>query len=192
MGFEFEPIIILLNFYDLAIGCIERAVGVAVFLGQEGFFLRGIKSFVSLLLKFSSNLEFGQDGLNELLVPGAGSADKIVVGEFELLRKRLPIGGETVAVILGRFAIGLRGLLYFLAVFVETGKIENFLPETATGAGNHVSDDLLVGVAEVRLAIDIINGGGDVKRFAHPVRVWRRSARMAIARSFFLKNQSRR
>ena len=74
--------------------------------------------------------------------------------------------------------------LDFLAVFVEAGEKENFLPETAPGAGDHVGDDLLVGVAKVRLAVDVINGCCYVKRFAHPRAVWRSKPWFAIARNF--------
>ena len=102
------------------------------------------------------------------------------------MRERLPIGGEIIAVGLGCFTIGLRGLLDFLAVFIETGKIENFLPETPARAGDYVGDDLFVGVAEVRLAVDVVNGGGDVKRFAHPRAVWRRDVMFAIAVKFWV------
>jgi len=36
-----------------------------------------------------------------------------------------------------------------------------------TGARDDVGNDLLVGMAEMRLAVDVINRGGDVKPFAH-------------------------
>src|SRR5205085_1820785 len=33
---------------------------------------------------------------------------------------------------------------------------------------NYVSNNLLVGMPEMRVPVDVINGGGDVKPFAHP------------------------
>jgi uncharacterized protein (AIM24 family) len=35
-------------------------------------------------------------------------------------------------------------------------------------------------VAKVWLAVDVINGGGDVKRFAHPGTVWWTPRQLAI------------
>ena len=168
MWLELEPVIVLLNFYDFAVGRIECAVGAAVLFCQKAFFFRGIKPFVGLLIKFPGGVQFGEDGLDEVLVAGAGGADEIVVGQFEFLRERLPIRGESVAVSLRRFAIGLGGLLDFLAVFIKAGEEKNFLSKTAPGAGDDVGDDLFVGVAEMRLPVDVIDRGGDIKRFTHP------------------------
>ena len=77
--------------------------------------------------------------------------------------KCLPVRRQRVAIILRIFSFRLRRLLHFLAVLVEAGQKKNLLPEAAPGAGDDVGDDLLVGVAEVRLAVDVINRRGDVK-----------------------------
>ena len=55
-------------------------------------------------------------------------------------------------------------------MLVEAGQEKYFLAETAPRAGDDVGDDLLIGVAEMRLAIHVINRRGDVKPFAH--REW--------------------
>ena len=51
--------------------------------------------------------------------------------------------------------------------FVEAGQEKNFLAQTAPRPRDNVGDDLLVGMAEMRLAVHVINRGGDVKPFAH-------------------------
>ncbi len=67
----------------------------------------------------------------------------------------------------GFFLFGLRRLLDFLAVFVEAGQEKNFLTQAAPCARDDVGNDLLISMAEVRLPVDVINRGGDVKPFAH-------------------------
>jgi hypothetical protein len=57
--------------------------------------------------------------------------------------------------------------LHFLAVLVEAGQEESFLSQTAARTRDDVGHDFLVGVAEMRLAVDVINCCGDVKPFAH-------------------------
>ena len=115
----------------------------------------------------AGGIQLGERGLHEFLVARLGGADEIVIGEFEFFGECLPVGGERIAIGLRIFFIGLRGLLDFLAVFVEPGEEEDFLAEAAAGAGDDVGDDLLVGVAEVRLAVHVINRSGDVEPFAH-------------------------
>ena len=112
-------------------------------------------------------MEFGEDCLDELLVARLGGADEIVVGQFQFFRERLPIGRQLVAIGLRRFAFRLRGLLDLLAVLIQAGQEENLLPQAAPRPRDHVGDDFFVGVAEMRLAVDVINRGGDVKPFVH-------------------------
>jgi len=52
-------------------------------------------------------------------------------------------------------------------VFIKARQKKNFLTEAAARPRDDIGDDFLVGMAKVRLAVDVINGGGDVKLFAH-------------------------
>ena len=94
-------------------------------------------------------------------------ADKVVVGKIQFFGERLPDGGQLVAVGLRLFPVVQGGLLDFLAVFIEAGQKKNLLAQAAASAGDDVRDDFLVGVAEVRLAVHVINRGRQVKAFAH-------------------------
>ncbi len=67
-------------------------------------------------------MKLGEDGLNKFFVARFGRADKIVIRQFQFFCERLPIRREFIAINLRRFAFGLRGLLDFLAVFVQTGQ----------------------------------------------------------------------
>src|SRR5439155_2438233 len=95
------------------------------------------------------------------------SADKVVVGKIQPFRKRLPGRGQFVAIRLRFFPAVQRGLLDFLAVFIEAGEKKNILAETAMNPGDHVRDDFFVGMAEVGLAVDVVNGGRQIKAFRH-------------------------
>ena len=60
-------------------------------------------------------------------------------------------------------------------MLIESGQVKHLLPETAMRPGDDVRDDLFVGVTEVRFAVDVIDGGGQVKPFTHPrgsMRPW--------------------
>ena len=90
----------------------------------------GIKSGVSLLVKLARGVKFGKDLLNERLVARVGGADKIVVGQLQFFRERLPVGGECVAIFRRAFLLRLGRLLNFLAVFIQPGQ-EKDLPAQA-------------------------------------------------------------
>ena len=94
-------------------------------------------------------------------------ADEIIIRQLQFFHEGLPVGGESIAVFLRILFLGLRGLLDFLTVLVQTGQKENFLTKAPPRPRDDVGNDLLVGVAEMRLAVDVINRGGDVKPFAH-------------------------
>src|ERR1051326_4775828 len=104
-------------------------------------------------------VQTGEDSLNDLLVPWLSGADEIVVGQLELCGEALPDGGQFITILLRLLAFGESSLLHFLAVLIQTGQKENFQAKTAAGTRNNIGHDLLVSVAEVRLAIDIVNGG---------------------------------
>ena len=70
-----------------------------------------------------------------LLVARLGRADEIVIGQLQFFGERLPVGGEFVAISLRVFLLRLRGLLDFLAVFIEAGQEKNFLPKAALRRG---------------------------------------------------------
>src|SRR6185436_7954956 len=96
-----------------------------------------------------------------------GGADEIVLGKIQFGGKRLPEEGEIVAVGLRLLAFRHCGLLNFLSVLVEAGQEKRLLSETAPGAGDYVRNDLFVRMTQVRLAIHVINRGGNIKSFGH-------------------------
>ena len=63
--------------------------------------------------------------------------------------------------VLRRQARGLGGLLDLQAVLVGAGEEVHVVAEQAVPAGERVADDGRVGVAEVRLGVDVVDGGGE-------------------------------
>ncbi len=55
-------------------------------------------------------------------------------------------------------------------MFVEAGQKKHIMTQEPAGPGNHIRDDLFLGVAEMRLAVDVINRCGDVEPFVHSRR----------------------
>src|SRR5579883_156213 len=105
--------------------------------------------------------------LHSLLVPRLGCANEVVVGATQAGCKSLPLRCQFITIVLRCFSFGKGGLLNFLPVFVKTRQKESLHAHAATRARNHVGDDFFVGVAKVRPAIHVINGGGQVKALAH-------------------------
>ena len=164
---EFEIPIRLRELHHLAVARGEGAVGQAFLLGDEGLFLRGVKPIAAGLVEVPLGMELREDGLDNFLVARLRGADEVVVREAELGDEGLPAHGQLIAIGLRGFAVGLRGLLDLLPVFIETGEEEDLLAQRATAPGDDIRDDLLVGMAEVRLTVHVINRGRDVETFAH-------------------------
>ena len=83
-----------------------------------------------------------------------------------------PGGCQIVAVLLRLLTLREGRLLYLLTMLVQPGEKKGFLPKAAPGSRDNVRYDFLVRMAEMRLAVDIINGGCDVEPFAHPGLLW--------------------
>ena len=92
-----------------------------------------------------------------------GRADELVVGNAQRGPRVLEVLGVLVDIRL-RGKASLSGALGdFLAVFIGAGQEVRLVAALAMRAGDHVSDDLFVRVAQVRAAVDVVDGGGDVK-----------------------------
>ena len=172
---ELEVVVVLHQLGDVAIDRVERAILAPVFLSQKRLLPRGIKTAILGLIKMPVVVQLLQHRLHERLVSGGRSAHEVRVGQVQSPGERLPDRGELVAVHLRILALGLGCGLHLLAVFIEAGQVKHLLPETAMRPGDDVGDDFLVGVTEVRFAVDVIDGGGQVKPFTHPrgsMRPW--------------------
>ena len=101
-------------------------------------------------------------------MPWLAGANKVVIGQPQPAGKGLPSCRQAVAVILRIETFRRRRLLHFLAVFVDPRQKKNFFAEASAGANHHVGNHFLIGVPQVRLSVDVVDGRRDVKSFAHP------------------------
>ena len=164
---EFEIIVLLLQFDDLAIGRIECAIGPPILFRQKRFFPGGIESMINIPIKMPFGMEPGEKPLHDFLMPRFGGANKIIIGQFQFCREGFPTRRQVVAIGLRGFPFGEGCLLDFLTVLIQAGQEESLLSQAPARSRNHVCDKLFVSVAQVRLAVDIVNGGSDVKALAH-------------------------
>src|ERR1019366_1267904 len=77
---------------------------------------------------------------------------------------RLRLGGDEV---LGAHAAVPCGPEHGLAVLVSPDREADVVAAQPMMAGEHVTADLLIDVAEVGVAVDVVDGGGDVEGAAH-------------------------
>ncbi len=152
---------------DLAPARIPGAIGIAVLLGQEGFFPDGIPTFVGLAIDVALVMEFGEHRGDDIAMSLLGGADEVVMGKPESHGQFPPLEGEGIAIGLGITAFGGGGLLDLLSVFVQTGEKEDGFAEAAMRAGDDIGDHLFVGVPEMRRPVGVIDGGGQIEPFAH-------------------------
>ena len=167
MVFQFKVIIVLLQFGDRSPEWIPCAIGPAISFRQERFLFRRVKAVVSGLVKMTGRVESGQSRLHHCLVTRLGGANKVVYGKTQYFGQLLKKCRELVTIFLRLLICLKRGLLDFLAVFIDAGQEKHFVPQAALRPRNHVRHDFFISVAEVRLAIDVIDGCGDVKTLTH-------------------------
>ena len=165
---ELEVVVLFDEFDHVAIDGVEFSIWQTIFLGEESFLAGGIKAFVFRLIEMAGSVELRKNRLNDRFVALLGSADEIVVGKLEACGEAFPIARQVVAVLLRIFAFRLGSLLDLLAVFIEASEEERLATESGFDAGDDIRNDLFVGMPEVGLAVDVIDGGRDVEPFGHP------------------------
>ena len=148
---------------DLRPGAVRRPILVREELFLPGRIPVGLLAFVdeALVEKLLEEL------LDDLLVPRFGRTDIVVVRDIEVAQHALEDCGDLIDQDL-RFDAALeRRLLDLLAMFVEPGQEVDRASAHAHVAGDHVGEDFLVGMAEVRRAVGVVDGRGDVERTGH-------------------------
>ncbi|GBD28395.1 hypothetical protein HRbin31_00411 [bacterium HR31] len=137
--------------------------------GDEGFALHAVQGPVVLPVQVARRGHPPPDLLHRgPVTPAVRGANEVVVGQVqvpaELLERRRVAVHEGLHV-LARLG---RGVGDVLAVFVGPGEEEDRLPRQAVVAGQHVRQDLLVGVADVGRGVHVVDGGGDVEAPRQP------------------------
>ena len=148
---------------DLRPGAVRRPI-----LVREELFLPG-RIPVGLLTFVDETLveQLLEELLDDLLVARLGRADVVVVRDVEVAQHALEDRGDLIDEDL-RFDSALeRCLLDLLAMFVEPGEEVHLAAAHPHVAGDHVGEDFFVGMAEVRRAVGVVDGRGDVERTGH-------------------------
>ena len=177
---QLEVIVLFLETDHLAPGRIEGAVRAAVLFGQKGLFPGRVEALIDFLVEMAFGVQAGEDGLHDLLMAGLGSADEVVVGEVQFGGEGLPDGGQFVAVNARGLAFGQRRLLDLLPVLIQAGQEIGLDPQAAPPPGDDVGDHFFVSVAQVRPAVDVINGRCNVEPLVHSPPFCSRQCPLAI------------
>jgi len=107
-------------------------------------------------------------------VERGGGGGPAVVADVEFLPQRDELCGEVIDKLLRGDALLFGRLLDFLAVLIDAGEVENVLPFQPVVAGEDIGEHFLVGVADVRGAVGVVDGGGDEEGVGHKAarNVW--------------------
>ncbi|MEI3001160.1 MAG: hypothetical protein V8T86_09730 [Victivallis sp.] len=134
-------------------------------LREEALAADAVPAGVFGLVDFAAVEKFLQNLPDHPLVEFFGRADVTVVRDAEPFPERLEAQHHFIAVRLRVEMTRRGGLFDLLAVLVGTGQKEGFVAERTVVAGEHVGQHGRVGVADVRLVVDVIDRSGDVKVF---------------------------
>lgn len=158
---EFEIPVLFFAFFDVAPLGSEFTRFVAVAVGEILLLTDGVESVVGLFVEGAFGFELGEDVLDAGLVAVVGCFGPAVVFDVEFLPKldealgvALGEGGDVDAFDLGRFH-------HLLAMLIDAGEVVGLFTFETLIAGEDIGDDLLVGMADVGLAVGVVDGGGD-------------------------------
>ena len=187
---EQEVVVLLLQPDRLDAVLRAQALGREVALVPEALAGGAVEAAVGALLDVAGGLELLHEPLHELLVLRVRGADEEVVAGAHRRGQGAVLGRHLVDVLLRREPALLRRLRDLGAVLVDAGEEEHVLPALPVMAREDVGGDGRVRVPVVRLAVDVVDGGGDVE--AHEVldllspsvfpRPWRPRRRCRCAR----------
>ena len=156
-----EEIGLLLRPDDLA-PAVRALAAHELALRVEGLVRHAVPALVFALVDVSLLIELAEDLLHLLLVHGVGGAHKAVVARVHQVPDALDLAGDLVDELLGRDALGLGLELDLLAVLVRAGLEIDLVALQPLEAADGVRQHDLIGVADVRLAARVRDGGAQI------------------------------
>src|SRR5580658_3668402 len=129
----------------------------------ENAVLAGVGSIVDI----SVVANLAPQRLHPLFVPLGGGADEIVVGQTHMIPEGTEFRGDLIGELLRRLARSLGGALDLLTVLVGAGQEPGVISQHAVPPRDRVAGNGGVGVANVRMRIDVVDRGRDVELLAH-------------------------
>ena len=164
---KLEIVVLFGRLGNFAVNFGPGSIGVAILVGQELLLAGGVPVGLLPLVDQALVEELLQELLDDLLVARLGRADVIVVRDVQVTEHALKDRGDLIDEHLGFDAALEGGLLDFLAVLVQTGEEVHLVAAHAHVARDHIGEDFLIGMAEVRRAVGVVDGRGDVERTRH-------------------------
>ena len=164
---KLEIVVLFGRLGDFAVDFRPGAVRGPIFVGEELFLAGGVP--VGLLAFIDQALieERLQELLHDLLVARFGRPDIVVVGDVQVAEHALEDRGDLVDEDLGFDAALEGGLLDLLAMFVQSGQEVHLAAAHPHVARDHVGEDFLIGMPQVRRAVGVVDGRGDIERTGH-------------------------
>ena len=160
---------------DLAAAIGALAVNQIAF-GELRLARRAIVAVVGSLVEVAVVMELLHEVLDALHVARLRRADEVVVGDVEVAPQLGELRHLTIAPLLRRHAVRSSGLGNLLAMLVHTGEEEHVTAVHARETRGGVGRDGGVRGADVRLAVNVVDGRGYVEGFfAHGVLVLTRT-----------------
>ena len=160
---QLEEVVRLDDLGHLAVELRPGAVRIAVLLLQELLLASAVEPTVLAQVDVSLVVQRLEDLGDDRLVAALGRADEIVVRNRQLRQERLELRAHLVGKRLRINALALGALLHLLAVLVGARQEMDFVTHQAPIAGNNVRQHFLIGMAQVRRTVHVIDRGGDVE-----------------------------
>lgn len=175
---ELEEPVLLVHGAHLAAAVWALAID-EVTLGELGLARRAVVAVVGALVEVAVVVELLHEVLDALDVARLRRADEIVVGDLEVAPQLGELRDLAVAPLLRRHAMLGSRLGDLLAMLVHAGEEEDVAPVHACEARGGIGRDGSVRGADVRLAVDVVDGCGDVEAvFGHGISVLTRTGVM--------------
>ncbi len=128
----------------------------------EGFTIVAIKAAVLPKVDVAALVDPAEDLLDHPHVVGVGGADETIVADVQFVPSLAELGADAIHKLLNRQA-GPAGRLYHLvAVLVGAGLEAGLHPQEAMKPGQGIGHHRGIGMAQVGLGVDVIDGSGEV------------------------------
>ena len=158
---EFEIPVFFFDFDDLAPLSAELTFFIAVAVGEELFLTDGVVAGVGFFVELAFGFELAEDGLHAVLMAVVGGFGPAVEFESEFV----PEPEEAFGVSFGESgdvdAFGLGRFHHLLSVLIDAGEVVSLLALETSVAGENIGEDFFVSVANVGLAVGVVDGGSD-------------------------------
>ena len=133
----------------------------------EGLVAHRIPTLIPVQIEVAIGFHLAPQRLARRMVTGFGRSDEAIVGDVQQVEQIAEIAAHLIGQSARGLALLLRLARHLQAVFVSAGLEAHLAPLQALEPGDNVCSHRLVGVADMRLAVRIVDCGGDIVRVSH-------------------------